>query len=63
MYFDTKSFDIEIPREVNTFEDNDGFVEGYGDIIRVIHECPTCGAKLIEAQDRCHKCEQKLKWY
>ena len=56
-------YDTETPKEVDTFEDNDGFVEGYGDIIRVIHECPTCGAKLIEAQDRCHKCEQRLKWY
>ena len=50
-------------KKVVIIEDDDGFVEGYGQIIRTTYECPNCYARLIQYEDRCPKCEQKLKWY
>ena len=31
-------------------------------IRETIYACPYCGEKLIPMEDRCPKCEQKLKW-
>ena len=53
---------MEEAKKVIVIEDDDGFVEGYGQIIRTIYECPNCYARLIQYEDRCLKCEQKLKW-
>lgn len=53
---------LDTPREVNEYEDNDGFVEGYGDIIRIEWRCPTCSKRLIREEMLCPKCGQMLKW-
>lgn len=53
---------MEESKKVIEFEDNDGFIEGYGTITRVIYECPNCNSRLIKYESRCYKCEQKLEW-
>ena len=53
---------FESKKQPLEYEDNDGFVEGYGNIHRVTYACPTCGFKVIFMEDRCCKCEQKLDW-
>lgn len=49
-------------KEVDVYEDNDGFVEGYGTIIRTEYCCPTCSKRLIRYENICPKCGQLLKW-
>lgn len=53
---------LNTPREVDEYEDNDGFVEGYGYIWRKEWNCPTCGKRLIREEMICPKCGQMLKW-
>ncbi len=53
---------LDTPREVDEYEDNDGFVEGYGYIWRKEWNCPTCSKRLIRYENICPKCGQLLKW-
>lgn len=53
---------IDIPRKVIEYMDDDGKIDGRR-IIRTIYDCPNCGKSyLIFGEDRCPRCEQKLKW-
>jgi len=53
--------EIDQPKKVVMYEDNDGYMDGRK-IIRIFYGCPHCGETVFMYQDRCHKCEQKLKW-
>lgn len=52
---------IDEAKKVLIYEDDDGDFDGYR-ITRVEYGCPNCGHDLIQHEDRCPKCEQKLKW-
>lgn len=53
---------IDEPKRVLEFEDNDGEIDGRT-ITRTIYECPNCLKILIQYEDRCPMCEQKLRWW
>lgn len=53
---------MEERKEVIVIEDDDGDDYEGRPIIRVMYECPRCYASLIQYEDECPKCEQKLKW-
>ena len=53
--------EIDQPKEVIMYEDNDGYVDGRK-IIRISYGCPHCGETVIAYEMRCPKCEQHLKW-
>lgn len=53
--------EIDQPKEVVMYEDNDGYMDGRK-IIRITYGCPNCGETVIAYERRCPKCEQHLKW-
>lgn len=54
--------DKDEPKKALDFEDDDGFAEGYGQIIRVTYACPTCHYSVMEYDAKCEHCGQILKW-
>lgn len=54
--------EIDQAKEVIMYEEFDGCEDNGKPIERIFYGCPICGATAIPYQDRCHKCEQTLKW-
>ena len=53
--------EINIPKQVITYEEHDGYQEGEW-LVRTSFGCPVCRNTVIPYAERCEACGQVLEW-